>query len=84
MPLHLSYLSLAYLLESLSLQLLPTSGVLNHYFLKYFSVPLSLLSFWDYSDSHVRSFVIVPQASVVCFLLCFLSDLQIGYSINRR
>lgn len=76
---NLSYLSLTYLLESLSLHLLPTSGVLNHYFFKYFSVPLSLLSFWDCSDIHVRSFVIVPQASVVCLLLlCFLSDLQIG------
>ena len=60
------------LFESINLSFFQILGVFGNYFLNIFSVPSSfLLSFQDYNDINISSFLFVfTQNSYVSFLLC--------------
>ena len=69
-----------WLLESISLCLLPTLGSFQPLFFRIFFGPHFILSFQESSDTNVRSFVSAPQVSetlLMSFLVYFLCVIQI-------
>lgn len=58
----LGFILFGFLLEPVGLCLLPNLASFSHYFFKYSFSATLLLSFWNSKDTHVGSFVIVPEA----------------------